>query len=521
MDGNGVDAMMTRNRKRIWVVTIWLLFIVGACQVSQTGTAEQPGDVSDTTLEAQPELTGTAIPTPTLTSTSLVTEELDVVMPTATLQPVVLKPHYAISATLDYSAHRVNVTETIDYPNTTGVNLSDITLVMDANQIPGVFHLLRVSYCDGDDIDVYGLDGIRIDIPLVVPLKPEEHLKLCLQYNLELPPITKSENFSPNPFGYTYRQVNLVNWYPFVPPYEESKGWVVHHPWYYGEHLVYPVADFDVSLVLKRAPESTLVAASADAVDESGEYRYHLTNGRNFVFSVSHLYKMLEAEVAGTKILGYVFPGDYQAGEAAFQATVDAFELYSTKYGAYSHPVLTMVEADFDHGMEYQGLYYLSRAFFNLYDGTPKGYLVSIAAHETAHQWWYAAVANDQAMEPWLDESLCTFSEHLFYEFVHPDALAWWQQVRVDYYQPAGWVNSNIYDAGGYRPYVNAVYLNGATFLQDLRQAMGDDAFFAFLQDYLEENRGKIATADSFFSVLKQHTSVDIDKIKEKYFSTP
>ena len=51
------------------------------------------------------------------------------------------------------------------------------------------------------------------------------------------------------------------------------------------------------------------------------------------------------------------------------------------------------------------------------------------------------AVANDQALEPWLDEALCTYSEKLYLETYAPQALDWWLQVRLLYYQPRGYVD--------------------------------------------------------------------------------
>jgi aminopeptidase N len=47
---------------------------------------------------------------------------------------------------------------------------------------------------------------------------------------------------------------------------------------------------------------------------------------------------------------------------------------------------------------------------------------------------------------------------------------------------------------------------------------MGDDAFFGFLQDYLYQEDGKIATPDDFFSILSQHTTVDYTDIVRQYF---
>jgi aminopeptidase N len=201
-------------------------------------------------------------------------------------------------------------------------------------------------------------------------------------------------------------------------------------------------------------------------------------------------------------------------------------ELFSRLLAPYPHTTLSVVEADFLDGMEYDGLYFLSRGFYNLYDGTPQGYLTFIAAHETAHQWWYGLVGNDQALEPWLDEAMCTYMEHIFYEQAYTDyqtssgesLLDWWWYYRVNYYDPSGWVDGSLYDFALFRPYRDAIYLNGAKFLNDLRSTIGDQAFFEFLKDYASTEKYKIASADDFFSILKLHTSKDLDALMETYF---
>jgi aminopeptidase N len=185
-----------------------------------------------------------------------------------------------------------------------------------------------------------------------------------------------------------------------------------------------------------------------------------------------------------------------------------------------------VVEADFLDGMEYDGLYFLSHGFYDLYDGTPKGYLTFIAAHETAHQWWYGLVGNDQALEPWLDEAMCTYMEHIFYENVYADyqpdsgqsLVDWWWYYRVNFYDPHGWVDGAIYDFDKFRPYRDAVYLNGAKFLDDLRNLIGDQAFFAFLRDYAKQNRYRVATATDFFAILRENTNKELDGLIAEYF---
>jgi aminopeptidase N len=196
-----------------------------------------------------------------------------------------------------------------------------------------------------------------------------------------------------------------------------------------------------------------------------------------------------------------------------------AIDLYSRLFSPYPRENLTIVEADFLDGMEYDGLFFLSRGFYNLFDNTPQNYLTAIAVHETAHQWWYAAIANNQALEPWLDEALCTYSELLFYEEYYPELINWWWEYRVNYYQPEGFINKSIYDYQGFVPYRNATYLQGAKFLQNLRDDLGDEVFFDFLSDYAKSLNNKISNESNFFQILGNYTDQDVKKNYPEYFS--
>jgi aminopeptidase N len=89
----------------------------------------------------------------------------------------------------------------------------------------------------------------------------------------------------------------------------------------------------------------------------------------------------------------------------------------------------------------------------------------------------------------------------------------------VNYFGPSGYVDSNVYDSGTFRAYVNAVYLNGANFLEALNYRMGEEAFFKFLQDYATRyGRGRATTYD-FFAVARQNTTADISDLINDYFA--
>jgi len=433
------------------------------------------------------------------------------------------RAQYELAVGFNYAQHHLDISESIFYTNTTGEGLDSLCLVVESNRYTGAFHLASISEKDRGKLENYELAGNLLSIPLAPPLSPSEGINLSIEYAIELPEIPPPSNTTrPIPFGYTQRQSNLVDWYPYLPPYLPGKGWQVHDPWYYGEHQVYDMGDYQVNIHLLGAnAEQLVIAASGPAKQEGTWLRYEMDNLRTFAWSVSPDYQVFSQTVGSVTVLSYAFPFTLPAGEAALEDTAKALVAYSQFFAPYTHTTLSVVEADFLDGMEYDGLFFLSRGFYNLYDGTPQGYLTAIAVHETAHQWWYGQVGNDQAIEPWLDEALCTYSELLYYEKFYPKLVDWWWGFRVKFYAPSGGINGSIYDYGGFRPYVNAVYLRGALFFADLRQLIGDEAFFSFLQDYVTQKAGGQATGQDFLTILEKHTPKDITPLLITYFTIP
>jgi aminopeptidase N len=94
----------------------------------------------------------------------------------------------------------------------------------------------------------------------------------------------------------------------------------------------------------------------------------------------------------------------------------------------------------------------------------------------------------------------------------------WWWGYRYFEFQEAGYVDTQIYDGGGQRPYWDKVYLTGARFFEDLRARLGDEIFFAFLKDYYSQSVGRRVTGTDFFRVFRENTAADITDLISTYF---
>jgi aminopeptidase N len=306
-----------------------------------------------------------------------------------------------------------------------------------------------------------------------------------------------------------------------VPPYRAGHGWIINQPALVGEHLAYDQSDYDVYLRVSASNANTSLAAGGTREVTNGWRHYRQTNARNFAWSVGH-YETISTTRDGIEIISYVFPENAVAAQDTLETSAKAIVLFSELFTPYPHNSLTIIEADFHDGMEFDGVYFLDQGLYQRYNNTPREYLIPIAVHETAHQWWQGVVGSDQAQEPWLDEALATYSELLFYETYYPELVGWWWEFRVNRFDPTGQVNSTIYDFDHSRPYIDTVYLHGVNLLHTMRLLAGDDLFFAFLQDYAQAGtQTEQLTGTDFWNIWENRTDIESETLRQDYFTNP
>ena len=478
---------------------------------SPTPTPFQPSGQIDTAIASfTPVPIASATPEPTQTFTA---------PPTAIPAPIntsapppasrdASRTNYILYGTLDFTARTLLVDETIRYYNNTGTALSDIVLSVQPNRYGGAFTLNSISQ-DNAALTTYSLNDQRLTLNLPQALQPNSATTLTLNFNLNIP-----AKRSDGVFGYDFNQINLTDWYPFVVPY--INGWVLHDPSYLGEFLVYDSSDVELNL---KTDAGVVIAASAPA-EQNGEWtRYRLYGARTFTLSASDEFLVAESVVGSVVIRSYYFAGYQTAGEAILSTAADAVSTFESNYAPYPYQTLAVVQADINDGQEYDGLVFLATDFYAQYSGGSRNNLTTIGVHEIAHQWWFGLVGSDQALEPWLDEALALYSERIFYENNYPANISWWWQYRVDYFKPSGFVDMPVYSAGSQREYVNAVYLNGAYFIDELRERMGYGNFAKFLKAYAARYSRGHATSADFFAVARETVNVDISDLIARYFS--
>lgn len=430
-------------------------------------------------------------------------------------------PDVTLDVELFYSEHWMRVRQTIALENTSADVWDEVVFNIPLNWLADTFYLdaasVKVGSDQSDDYPFLDQYETVLRVPLPRAAQPGDQVEIELRYRVVIPPVASTDWPPTGTTGWTFDLIQAGEWYPALVPYRDGEGWYTweYHP--VGDPTVYPLVNTHLNVT---CDDPAVTIASGGFVGREGNtWKYDVQAGRGIAFLASDSYVMAEREVDGIPVRSFYLSSHEQGGQAALDIAVEALALYSDLYGPYPYEDLTVAENGFFGGMEYSALISITDYAYYTYQGQPPSILHALVAHEVAHQWWYGAVGNDQAREPWLDESLAFYSELLYFEYYHPDLVDWWWVKRVDQYHPQGPVDVSIYAYEYSSDFILWMYGRAARFMQGLRTLMGDEAFLAFLQDYYATYSGQLVTARDFFTLLDAHTDQDYRPLLDEYFS--
>lgn len=429
---------------------------------------------------------------------------------------------------IDFNTKRATVRQQLVFVNREDIALDSIIIDVQINQWNDSFALDAILVKGAPAYHELQLN--RLEIPLAIALPKGCAIDIEMSFGLFPEAIRDGLRAYRGYFGYSPRQLNLAHFLPSVAARVDGE-WLLHEPAGIGEQIVYDVVDWEVTIdVLDGGDSLQLAAPGAVTQLEPGKWQVALENSRDFSISLSDSYRVQEKQTAsGVTVVVYSFADAQGAVNVngadsathALQETVKAVELFEHLFGDYPYRRFVVVQADFPDGMEFTGMVYVGSAWFTHFDGTPYNYLTLITVHETAHQWWYARVGNDTALNPWLDEALTTYSEYLFIESYYPKDKDWWWTFRVASFYPQGDVDSTVYEFSTPRQYINAIYLRGAQMMHNLREDVGDESFFSLLRRFFEQGNGGIADPKEFWGLLSPEEAALTAKTRDEFLRDP
>lgn len=364
----------------------------------------------------------------------------------------------------------------------------------------GNMEIAEVSPCAA--WEVCGQDENILRVELEKPVPPGGEAALTIRYTLTLAEVEHRT-------GIARHAVNLGNFYPVLCVYEPETGFYECEYYSHGDPFYSECADYFVEFT---AGAEYVVAASgavsaATAAGSKKTYSMQLSNARDFAIVLSDEFTLSQGRAGDVNVLYYSYDDEDAAQTLALLE--ESLAYFSDTFGEYPYQTYSAVQTGFCYGgMEYPALVMLS-------DSLERSSYEYAAVHETAHQWWYAAVGNNELEHAWLDEGLAEYSIVLFFE-EHPQ----YGQSGAELVEGARKVygafhtvqeqlegeedtsmSRHLRDFGEYE-YAVIAYDKGLLLFDTLRDALGEKRFLSALKKYCRENAGGIAAPETLKSAF-------------------
>ncbi len=327
-----------------------------------------------------------------------------------------------------------------------------------------------------------GTPGTLVELPLRTCVAAGTKLRADLSFRVTL------GADADNRVGYSSSE--SIAWFGTAFP---LLAWVGGEGWtrdpaadQYGERVT--SEDFKLAALTVIAAEGQQVLGTGAAVGTSTPapgriaHRFTAEAVRDVAVSVGH-FDVVEKRVGNTLLhVGTPSSGTEVSGERWADEIAAKLRKLTDLLGPYPYTDLwaSIIPAESD-GLEFP-------TAIQFADEQPEE-IPSLVAHEVAHQWFYSLVGNNQARDPWLDESFTTFAQ----------AVVAGQE---DEYQLSD-ISSELVGTLG-KPmefwasrdeqYVEGVYDQGAAVLLAGREQVGAGRFDAALRDYMRRMAHRVAT---------------------------
>jgi hypothetical protein len=302
-----------------------------------------------------------------------------------------------------------------------------------------------------------------------------------------------------------------------------------------GDFVFNEAADYEVTITAPTGVEVFTSGTETSKSDKGGQ-TFAADALRDFAILAGRGLRSEHTEVQGVNVRSIYLAEHERVGKRALQVAATAVRVFTATFGALPFKTISIAEAPLVAGLgscEFSGLNVIASAFFVDFDSPAVRNLPQIileqrpsveesiewtVAHLVAHQWWGAAVGNDPAREPVLDEALSCWSSLLYYKSTYGEekaATVLDDQVKGVYrlYRTFGGddmdANRPSRDYRNTFQYAAIVTAKGALMFVDLQRSLGDEKIFAALRNYYQANLYEIAQMEDLRIALVAEAPVE------------
>jgi hypothetical protein len=354
------------------------------------------------------------------------------------------------------------------------------------------------------------------------------------------------ETRSPRDLNFRCRGVMLLGTsYPVLAVHDGDE-WVRKLEPSVGDTIFNEVADYEVSIAV--APGvAVFTSAGEDEKSGSEEARvFSATALRDFAIIAGRNLRSEQTTVGKTTLRSIFIPEHERIGKRVLTMAADSLRIFSSKFGPLPFKTVNIAEAPLVAGLgsnEFAGLEVIASAYYVDFDSPAVRNLPEIireqrpsveeslewgVAHLIAHQWWGAAVGNNPAREPVLDEALASWSALLYFREKYGEqraATVLQDQLQGVYrlYRTFGGedmdANRPSRDYRNTFQYAAVVTTKGALMFVDLQRVLGEEKLLAAFRNYYRANLLEIAELDDLRGALIAEAPLEQRRVVARTFS--
>jgi len=313
-----------------------------------------------------------------------------------------------------------------------------------------------------------------------------------------------------------------------------------------GDIVFNETADYEVEITT--APGVEVFTAGSESATKPNKETQVFTGKalRDFVILAGRGLRSEQIEVEGITVRSIYLAEHERVGRRALTVAANSLRVFTASFGPLPFKNISIAEVPLVAGLgssEFSAFNVIASAFYVDFDAPAVRNLPEIirdqrpsveeslewtVAHLVAHQWWGAAVGNDPAREPVLDEALSSWSSLVYYRTTYGEERAkavLEDQVKGVYrlYRTFGGEDMDANRASrDYRntlQYAAIVTAKGSLMFVELQQTLGDEKVFAALRNYYQANLFEIAQLEDLRSALVAEAPIEQRRIIGRTFT--
>lgn len=335
---------------------------------------------------------------------------------------------------------------------------------------------------------------------------------------------------SPRDLNFRCRGVMLLGTSYPVLAVHDGDDWVRKLEPSVGDTIFNEVADYAVNIAV--APGVVVFTSAGEGQNNSAGEQTEVFSApalRDFAIIAGRNLRSEQTQVGETTLRSIFIPEHERIGKRVLAMAEDSLRIFTARFGPLPFKTLNIAEAPLVAGLgsnEFSGLEVIASAYYVDFDSPAVRNLPEIireqrpsveeslewgVAHLIAHQWWGAAVGNNPAREPVLDEALASWSALLYFRQTYGEQKA--AEVLQDQLQGVYRLYRTFggEDMDANRPsrdyrntfqYAAVVTTKGALMFVQLQRLLGEEKLLAALRNYYRANLLEIAELDDLRGAL-------------------